>query len=55
MEKIDDKLENEGMEDMIENIKSFLGELDLPLPVLKLAIKKCNMNIEEIVVMITDE
>ena len=40
---------------MVEELKSFLGDLNLPLPVIKLAIKKCNMNLEEIVMMITDE
>jgi len=33
----------------------FLGDIDLPEAVLKLAIQKCNMNIEEVVMMITDE
>jgi hypothetical protein len=33
----------------------FLGDIDLPEAVLKLAIQKCNMNVEEVVMMITDE
>lgn len=33
----------------------FLGDIDLPEAVLILAIQKCNMNVEEVVMMITDE
>lgn len=33
----------------------FVGDLELPVSVIKLAIKKCNMNLEEALLMITDE
>lgn len=32
-----------------------MPDIDLPKPVMKLAIKKCNMNLEEVIMMITDE
>lgn len=32
-----------------------MPDIDLPKPVLRLAVKKCNMNLEEAIMMITDE
>jgi hypothetical protein len=54
-ERVEDQANNELIEGMIEQVKMFLGEIDLPKPVLKLAIQKCNMNLEETIIMIIDE
>ena len=45
----------ELLQGALEQVKMFLGDIDLPEAVLKLAIQKCNMNVEEVVMMITDE
>ncbi len=49
--------ENEALYDeCMETLKNFLGgELDYPDAVIKLAIKKCNMQLEEAMCMLTDE
>lgn len=39
----------------MEQIAIFLGDMDIPKEVLKLAIQKCNMDVEATVIMITDE
>ena len=39
----------------IETLKCFLGEMGMPDAVLKLAVQKCNMNIDEAAMMLTDE
>lgn len=38
---------------MVNNLRDF--GLDLPTPVLQLAIKKCNMQLEEALLMLTEE
>lgn len=40
---------------MIENLKMFLGGIDLPEAVIRLAIKKCNKNLEDACLMLTDD
>mmetsp|Transcript_22806 Transcript_22806/g.22023 ORF Transcript_22806/g.22023 Transcript_22806/m.22023 type:complete len:137 (+) Transcript_22806:557-967(+) len=55
---LDENLEEneEMMNTQIEQMQAFLGgDLDIPTSVIKLALKKCNMQLEEALCMLTDE
>ena len=43
------------LDSAVEKLKEFMGDLTLPLPVVKLALKKCNLKLEETICMIIDE
>ena len=43
------------MASAVIQLQEFLGGFDLPEPIIKLALKKCNLKVEEAIIMITDE
>lgn len=45
----------EELNQKVDELKIFLGDIDLSNEVIKLALKKCNMSLEEAMLMITDE
>jgi hypothetical protein len=52
----DDAVQNdEAITEVVNNLKAFMEDLDLPDAVLKLAAKKCNLDINEVMMMVLDE
>lgn len=48
-------MEEGKLDEALENYKSFMGDCGLSDQLIKLALKKCNLNLEETIMMMTNE
>lgn len=46
---------DEAINEVVNNLKAFMEDIELPDAVLKLAAKKCNLDINEVMMMVLDE